>query len=245
MDHSYPQQITTVGPLPTPMDIDDDEACSEEQLSIEEQAEMMASFVSLSSASSSSIQLFQHGRRQVSFGNVISVTPIESSSEMSQYEKDLIWFRRSELDQFKYNAKKVCRAAHKGRKVDPAIESARGMEVYFPSRQRAHGKFIYHVLQAYHVKCEKNWEYVAQLCENWSSRAKERALVTGIQDFYAAYFPHMVENTTTTTTTTNSMKKGGEQSLALHPGAASSSTTAIRTRRPSAEYIDPTPIRGA
>jgi hypothetical protein len=65
------------------------------------------------------------------------------------------------------------------------------MDVYYPSRQRSHKKFVEHVLEAYHHRCARNTDHVGQLAERWSAKHKERAAVKGMEDFYDAYFPNL------------------------------------------------------
>jgi hypothetical protein len=184
MEHSYSETLCTAmtGPLSAGLTNLDELLPIECQQLLEEAAAAAAQFEAECNIRPS---------KSVSFGTD-SVTYIESCVEIPQCQRDQVWFRRSELDYFKNSAKKLCKLSHKGMKVE-AQSSIRGMDVYYPARQRAHSKFIYHLLQAYHVKCDRNSEYVGQLAESWSAKAKERALVTGIQDFYEAYFPHMVQ----------------------------------------------------
>jgi hypothetical protein len=122
-----------------------------------------------------------------------SVDYIESSADMTDEEKTGVWYTRSELRSFKDQARQLCKQQKLG--ILATNDSTRGMDVYFPSRQRAHAKYVYHILQAYYVHYAGNPEYVAQLSEKWSFRSKERALAVGIQDTYEAYFPSMVSQT--------------------------------------------------
>ena len=192
MDHSYADTLCTaqLGPLASgSMDLD-------ELLPLErQQLEEDAAENSWNTRPSKS----------VSFGDV-SVSYIESCADMDQPHRDQVWFRRSELEQIKRSAKDLCKLVNKNVPVAPG-DSIRGMDVYFPSRQRAHSKFVFHVLQAYHVKCDRNSEYVGLLAESWSSKSKERALVNGIQDFYEAYFPHMVQQQQKTEVTASTPRK--------------------------------------
>jgi hypothetical protein len=138
--------------------------------------------------------------KSVCFAGIQSVDLIESSTEMSDEEKHQIWFSASELEQFKSNARNLCRQQCKG---VPTTDSTRGMDVYFPSRQRNHAKYIFHMVYAYHVQCAGNPDYLAQLAEKWSAKSTERALVAGRQDFYEA---HMIQQTEVPSTSTQSRK---------------------------------------
>jgi hypothetical protein len=146
-------------------------------------------------------------RKSVSFSAMDQYAMIESSEDWTEDERNASWYGRSELDACKSKARKLCQQHYKKNPTNananasttssiPSDESVRGMEVYFPSRQRAHAKFVFHVLHAYHVQCVGNPDYVGQLCAKWSAKASERALVNGIQDFYEAYLPHMIQQTT-------------------------------------------------
>jgi hypothetical protein len=137
-------------------------------------------------------------RKNVTFSAVEHYAIIESPEDWTEDERNASWYGRSELDAFKSKARKLCKQHYKKQSTNapiPSDESVRGMEVYFPSRQRAHAKFVFHVLHAYHVQCVGNPDYVAQLCAKWSAKASELALVNGIQDFYEACFPHMIQQT--------------------------------------------------
>jgi hypothetical protein len=141
-------------------------------------------------------------RRSVSFSAMDHYAIIESSEDWTEDERNASWYGRSELDAFKSKARKLCQQHYKTNQASiPSDESVRGMEVYFPSRQRSQAKYVFHVLHAYHVQCVGNPDYVAQLCAKWSAKASERALVNGIQDFYEACFPHMIQQTTDITPT--------------------------------------------
>ena len=125
-------------------------------------------------------------KRGVSFGGV-SVSFIESSTEMEEKDKDEIWYQRSEMDSFKNQARKLCKQKQKG--VTNTSESIRGMDVYFASRQRAHAEYVFYILQAHRAVCAGKPEFLGELAEKWSFEAKQDALRRGIQDSFDAYFP--------------------------------------------------------
>lgn len=125
-------------------------------------------------------------RRGVSFGAVKTLALIEKSSEMTKDEKDSRWFQQKELDHIKVSARHLCVQQSKGFEISPE-DSTRGMDVYFPSRQRNHKKFIEHVLEAYHFRCAGDQEHVRQLVERWSAKSRNRASIRAQQDFLEAY----------------------------------------------------------
>lgn len=131
-------------------------------------------------------------QRCVSFGGIQSLDFIESSRDMTDQDIEDRWFTRSELADFKVRARTLLKDEYNGKDLGEE-ESTRGMDIYFPSRQKSHAKYIYHVMQAYHVECKGNPEHVALLCERWSTKARDRAIVAAAQDFYQAYFPHMAQ----------------------------------------------------
>jgi len=67
-------------------------------------------------------------------------------------------------------------------------DSTRGLDVYYPARQRYAKKFIQHVLEAYYVRCVGNDEHVALLAEKWSQKSLSRAAKIAKKDFRVAYF---------------------------------------------------------
>lgn len=138
-------------------------------------------------------QYMSKPQQSVTFGGIQSLDFIESSRDMTDQDIEDRWFTRSQLYDFKRNARTLCKEEHRGKDIGED-ESTRGMDVYFPARQKSHSKYIYHVMQAFHVDCKGNPEYVAQLCEKWSAKSRDRAMLAGIQDFYQAYFPHMAHS---------------------------------------------------
>jgi len=146
---------------------------------------------------------------KVAFGSDITLAFIESAFEFTQEEKDERWYRSSQISSFKMDARNLCRkrleegknnrSNSNGESEETTTtvedknvslnESTRGLEVYYPSRQRYGKKFIQHVLEAYHVRCVGNDVHVALLAEKWSKKSLNRAYETGKRDFMAAYFP--------------------------------------------------------
>jgi len=160
--------------------------------------------------------------RKVNFGADKTLAHIESSLEFTQEEKDDRWYRSSEISTFKTEARHLCRSRtggvsnscrdasipkHSARNDDDkdltsvtrsdgsdnSKESARGLDVYYPSRQRFCKRFIQHVLEAYHVRCAGNDEHVSLLAEKWSKKSLNRAIDMAKKDFLAAYFPYELD----------------------------------------------------
>jgi hypothetical protein len=127
--------------------------------------------------------------RHVSFDEYVEIELIEPISEMTEEEKHDIWYRRCELDDFKIQARKLCRTKSNGQ------ESTRGLECYFPQRMRCLQRTNYQVLRACLFAGDS--EQVGQVAEEYNAEARRLALATGIQDFYEAYFPHMIQEYST------------------------------------------------
>jgi hypothetical protein len=131
-------------------------------------------------------------RSRISFGPSQILAYIETTQELNRDELAQKWYQPDELQQMKHLARTLCQMEAKGHRI-PADDSIRGMDVYYPSRQRNHKKHVYHVLQAYHYHCAKNDHHVALLSEKWSFKNKERASAKGLEDFYEAYFHHIMQ----------------------------------------------------
>ena len=127
--------------------------------------------------------------RHVSFEEYVEIELIEHISEMSEGEKHDIWYRRCELDDFKRQARKLCKTKSKGQ------ESTRGLECYFPQRMRRFQRTNDEVLRTCLFAGDS--DEVGQVAEQYNAEARQLALTTGIQDFYEAYFPHMIQQSST------------------------------------------------
>lgn len=158
-------------------------------------------------------------RRCLSFAPEKTISYIETSSEMSQEQKDAVWYRGTEMASFKEKARSLCRKRMHDSTMIPRHsitvdniegvaaltcnsatnndgreeDSMRGMDIYLPARQKYCKKFVQHVLEAYHVRCVGNGEHVALLSEKWSKKSVKRAVATGKKDFFIAYFPEEYE----------------------------------------------------
>lgn len=159
-------------------------------------------------------------RRCLSFAPEKTISYIETSSEMSQEQKDAVWYRGTEMASFKQKARSLCRKrmhestmiprhsitadnsegdvtlAHNSTTKNNDCheeDSMRGMDIYLPARQKYCKKFVQHVLEAYHIRCVGNDEHVALLSEKWSKKSVKRAVATGKKDFFMAYFPEEYE----------------------------------------------------
>ena len=134
---------------------------------------------------------------KVDFGQDTTVAYIESAFELTQIEKDDRWYRPSEIATFRDSARKLCRDKLESLGGDEQNgeqkESTRGLDVYYPSRQRFSKRFIQHVLEAYYVRCVGNDEHVALLAEKWSKKSLARATEMAKKDFLVAYFTDEVE----------------------------------------------------
>ena len=146
--------------------------------------------------------------RQVEFGPDVTFAYIESSSEFTQVEKDDRWYRPSEIESFKKGARNLCRTQLDAKNAsiprhsptqtvrkglgnaanDTLQDSCRGLDVYYPARQRFGKKYIQHVLEAYHVRCVGNDVHVALLAEKWSKKSLQRAQMMAKKDFICAYY---------------------------------------------------------
>ena len=129
--------------------------------------------------------------RNVSFHHSDELAYIESAADLTQVERDCRWYQADELQEIKSAARRLCVQEAKGGLGSSSIseqkESTRGMDVYYPSRQRNNRKFVEHVLEAYHFRCHGNAEHVRQLVERWSIKSRERASLRAQQDYLEAY----------------------------------------------------------
>jgi len=146
--------------------------------------------------------------RKVEFGPDVTLAYIESSSEFTQVEKDDRWYRSSQVESFKKGARNLCRTqldannasiprhsptqtlrkGHNNAANDTLQDSCRGLDVYYPARQRFGKKYIEHVLEAYHVRCVGNDVHVALLAEKWSKKSLNRAQIMAKKDFICAHY---------------------------------------------------------
>lgn len=133
-------------------------------------------------------------RSRISFGPTETLAYIETTQELTRHEREDKWYQPDELESMKHAARNLCQMQAKGHRIS-TDESIRGMDVYYPSRQRYHKKHVEHVLHAYHFQCGGNDDHVAQLSEKWSFKNKQLAEKKGFEDFYEAYFPQMKQPT--------------------------------------------------
>ena len=150
--------------------------------------------------------------RRVAFVPDMALVYIESAVEFTQAEKDDRWYRSEQISTFKQDARDLCRTriddVHNNCADTPipkstssdsddeegtSKDSIRGLDAYYPSRQRYNKKYIQHVLEAYHVRCVGNDEHVALLAEKWSKKSLSRAIHAGKKDFLLTYFPDEME----------------------------------------------------
>ena len=140
--------------------------------------------------------------KKVSFDITEIVAFITPSSEMPDSYRHELWYQQIDLDEFKNNARILCRQIRDcdavidqpilDARIDVALESenhcARGLE-HRISLERQRNKFLAMraVLKAHQrYGSPDKLAVVASKCTAW---AKEIALCTGYQDFYQAYNP--------------------------------------------------------
>ena len=141
-------------------------------------------------------------RRRVSFETAENETHIAASSDMTQEERCELWYKPSDLNQFKSDARDICRRLRDEGMVGDILldvelsnsncaDCTRGLE-HRVSVERQKNKYI--TMRAI-LKAQQRYSkpeqlaHVAIKCTAW---AKEVALVTGYQDFYQAYNPSLV-----------------------------------------------------
>jgi len=153
----------------------------------------------------------QRVRRRVSFrGNEI----VGSSSEIYEDDRDDVWYRHSELVQFKDDARNLSRQIRGvcdlveadqpllDTRIDLALQqtnncSSRGLENRVSLERQRNKLLATRVI----VKAQERYanpEELAMLASKCTAWAKEVALCTGYQDFYQVYNPtmvHLVPNT--------------------------------------------------
>lgn len=169
------------------MELLQEQAAAEQRLQQQQQQQMRSS---ISRGSS---------RKQVSFDAYVEIELIEPISEMTEEEKHDIWYHRCELEDFKYQARKLCKTEFKSKsskggqqQQQQQQESTRGLECYFPQRMRDARRTNDQVLGAYLFSSGNNSEeqLLGQMAEQCNAEARHLALAMGVQDFYEAYFPH-------------------------------------------------------
>ena len=141
-------------------------------------------------------------RRRVSFQTAVNETYVAASSDMTQDERNELWYKPSDLSQFKSDARDICRLLKEEGMVGDILldvelsnsncgDCTRGLE-HRISIERQKNKYI--TMRAI-LKAQQRYSkpeqlaHVAIKCTAW---AKEVALVTGYQDFYQAYNPSLV-----------------------------------------------------
>lgn len=182
----------------------------------------------ISPASMDTLKKVQKRPRRVAFEKAEIVGEVTPCSFMSEDERNELWYHQSDLNQFKTEARELCRRI---RDLDedrqPLMDVARGdigcddctrgLE-HRVSIERQKNKFLAMraVLkaQARYNKPEQ-LALVASKCTAW---AKEIALCTGYQDFYCAYNPallHLVPETPSVKFPLSSRKKNDGDDMSL------------------------------
>jgi hypothetical protein len=127
--------------------------------------------------------------KNVSFDEYLKIELIERISEMTEGEKSDSWYHRSERDDFRNQARKLCKTDSKGQ------ESTRGLECYSRQRRRRLQRTNDQVLRAYLFAGDS--EQVGVWAEEYNAEARQFALATAVQDYYEAYFPHIIHQSST------------------------------------------------
>jgi hypothetical protein len=154
-------------------------------------------------------------KKSVSFEKAEIVALITPSSEMPDSHRHELWYQQIDLDEFKNNARHLCRQIRDcdavidqpmlDTRIDIALATenhcARGLE-HRISLERQRNKFL--TMRAV-LKAQQRYDspdklaIIASKCTAW---AKEIALCTGYQDFYQAYNPalaHLVPSSPSVT----------------------------------------------
>ncbi|MGK3743719.1 MAG: hypothetical protein ACI8RD_011601 [Bacillariaceae sp.] len=148
-----------------------------------------ASQLQLQSLLGQPLQAFNEGKhkrmKRVSFGSDKTLAYIETVFELTETDKNNRWYQSEDIRSFKKSAKSLCQAII----VSSNSKNDEDKNNQNPDPSRKYRKrFIYHVLEAYHLTCDENREeYVAFLSEGWSATNRQRAIQTGEKDFHIAY----------------------------------------------------------
>lgn len=129
-------------------------------------------------------------RRRVQFLEARVVSFITPGSCMSKEERDVIWYPQTDLHDFKFKARTLCR---KLRETPDDSESSRGLEHRIClERQRNKHLAMRFVLKAQIRSSDP--EFIATVSNKCSAWAKEVALAEASRDFCEAYYPHLASN---------------------------------------------------
>jgi hypothetical protein len=144
--------------------------------------------------------------KRVSFDKAEVVATVAPASEMSLDERCGLWYQNNELENFKDNARDLCRQirncdlVEEQPMLDPRLDvvletedqCARGLE-HRISMERQKNKYL---TGRAIIKAQKRYtdpEQLAVVASKCTAWAKEVALCTGYQDFYQAYNPALAQ----------------------------------------------------
>lgn len=129
--------------------------------------------------------------RSVAFGGV----EVRESIALCQNERNDIWYAQSDLEEFKQEARDLCRALRVQEYLDlptGSMEETRGLEHRISLERQKH-KFLANraILKSQsRYESPEDLAVVAGKCSAW---ARQVALATGHKDFYAAYHPSLID----------------------------------------------------
>jgi hypothetical protein len=127
-------------------------------------------------------------KRRVQFFEARVVSFLEPCSSMSLDERRQVWYQAKDLEEFKRQARTLCRRLRTSPIVDE--ETARGLEhrICF-ERQKNKVLALRCILKA--QRRLAHHEQVAMVARKCTAWAKEVAIVEATRDFCEAYHPHL------------------------------------------------------
>ena len=139
---------------------------------------------------------------RVSFETFETASISAASSDMSQDERNELWYQQSDLDQFKNDARDICRQIRESCGIAILLDldlvlsvtpddCTRGLE-HRVSTERHKNKYLATraILKAQQRYSKpEHLAHVARKCTAW---AAEVAFATGCQDFYQVYSPELM-----------------------------------------------------
>jgi hypothetical protein len=127
-------------------------------------------------------------RRRVNFKDARIVGFVTLGSSMTQEERNNVWYQSTDLDDFKTQARSLCRRL---REEDEEHTEKRGLEHRVClDRQRNKCLALRCTLKAQsRSSCP---EFIARISTKCTAWAKEVALAEATRDFCEVYYPHLV-----------------------------------------------------
>eukprot|EP00525_Craspedostauros_australis_P007949 CAMPEP_0198114398 /NCGR_PEP_ID=MMETSP1442-20131203/5800_1 /TAXON_ID= /ORGANISM="Craspedostauros australis, Strain CCMP3328" /LENGTH=285 /DNA_ID=CAMNT_0043771703 /DNA_START=150 /DNA_END=1007 /DNA_ORIENTATION=+ len=112
---------------------------------------------------------------------------VRNCANMPKEERSQIWFRHSEIKSFKRYAKRQVTARLKGKPwTNEWDDTLRGLEIYFPDRERAHRHNMKHILNV----CREhkgNADLIAREAQKFSAESANIAMLSGTHDAGEAF----------------------------------------------------------